>query len=132
MTTDTVISTHDLTKTFKAKGKTVDAVRDLNIEVSRGELVAFLGPNGAGKTTSLRMLTTLIPPSSGTARVAGHDIATAQAAVRSAIGYVGQGTSGSPAQRVRDELVSQGRFYGMSRTAAAARAEELIASLDIT
>ena len=132
MTTDTVISTHDLTKTFQTKGKTVDAVRDLSIEVRRGELVAFLGPNGAGQTTSLRMLTTLIPPSSGTARVAGHDIATAQAAVRSAIGYVGQGTSGSPAQRVRDELVSQGRFYGMSRPAAAARAEELVASLDIT
>jgi len=132
MTTDTVISTRDLTKRFQTKGKAVDAVRDLNIEVERGELVAFLGPNGAGKTTSLRMLTTLIPPTSGTATVVGHDIATAQSAVRASIGYVGQGSSGSPAQRVRDELVSQGRFYGMSRAASAERAEELITSLDIT
>ncbi|NLF03399.1 MAG: ATP-binding cassette domain-containing protein [Actinomycetales bacterium] len=131
---DTIISTENLTKRFASKGKTpdVEAVRELSIEVRRGELVAFLGPNGAGKTTSLRMLTTLVPPTSGTARVVGHDIITEQPAVRAAIGYVGQGTSGSPAQRVRDELVSQGRFYGMSRTAAAERAEELVASLDIT
>src|SRR5690606_18055924 len=52
--------------------------------------------------------------------------------VRASIGYVGQGTSGSPAQRVRDELVSQGRFYGMARSAARERADELIGSLDIT
>ena len=128
MAPDTVISTDKLTKRFGD----LDAVRDLDIEVRRGELVAFLGPNGAGKTTSLRMLTTLLPPTSGSARVVGHDIATQQAAVRASIGYVGQGSSGSPAQRVRDELVVQGRFFGMSRSAAGSRADELVDSLGIT
>jgi len=56
--------------------KTVAAVTDLTFRVQPGELVAFLGPNGAGKSTSLRMLTTLLPPTSGTARVVGHDILT--------------------------------------------------------
>mgnify|MGYP001328669973 FL=1 len=131
---DTIISTQHLTKRFPGKGKAPEltAVDDLSIEVRRGELVAFLGPNGAGKTTSLRMLTTLLPPTSGSARVAGFDIASEQAAVRASIGYVGQGSSGSPSQRVRDELVSQGRFFGMSAAAAASRADELIESLAIS
>src|SRR5690606_10188694 len=96
-----------------------------------GELVAFLGPNGAGKSTSLRLLTTLIPPSAGSARVVGHDILTDPAAVRARIGYVGQLTSGSFAQRVRDELLAQGAFYGLPRAEAGRRADELIDSLDL-
>jgi ABC-2 type transport system ATP-binding protein len=77
------------------------------------------------------MLTTLIPPTAGTARVVGYDILQRPAEVRARIGYVGQLTSGSFAQRVRDELLSQGAFYGMPRSAAAVRADELIDSLDL-
>jgi ABC-2 type transport system ATP-binding protein len=124
-----IIEAHGLTKTFTAKKKTVEAVVDLSFSVDSGELVAFLGPNGAGKSTSLRMLTTLIPPTAGTATVVGHDVLREPAKVRARIGYVGQGTSGSFAQRSRDELVSQGAFYGMSRPAAVKRADELIESL---
>ena len=113
------------------KGKTVEAVTDLTFEVARGELVAFLGPNGAGKSTSLRMLTTLIPPTAGTAKVVGFDILKQPADVRARIGYVGQLTSGSFSQRARDELLSQGAFYGMSKAAARTRADELIESLDL-
>jgi ABC-2 type transport system ATP-binding protein len=131
MTNESIIEAQGLTKRFTVKKKTVEAVTDLTFEVARGELVAFLGPNGAGKSTSLRMLTTLISPTSGTARVVGHDILRSPAAVRARIGYVGQLTSGSFAQRVRDELLSQGAFYGMSRAAARTRADELIASLDL-
>ena len=69
-----IIEAHGLTKRFTVKKKTTEAVVDLTFSVDSGELVAFLGPNGAGKSTSLRMLTTLIPPTSGTARVVGHDI----------------------------------------------------------
>ncbi len=134
--TEPIIEAQGLTKRFPvkkspAKKKTVDAVTDLTFTAARGELVAFLGPNGAGKSTSLRMLTTLIPPTSGTARVVGHDILRDAAGVRARIGYVGQLTSGSFSQRARDELISQGAFYGMSRDAARARAEELIDSLDL-
>lgn len=137
MTTDTIISTRDLSKRYPMKraavtGATVAAVSDLTIDVARGELVAFLGPNGAGKSTSLRMLTTLIPPSSGTASVAGRDILREPAEVRRRIGYVGQGNSGSFSQRVRDELLSQGAFYGLSRRASVLRADELIDSLDLS
>jgi ABC-type multidrug transport system ATPase subunit len=106
-------------------------VTDLTFEVARGELVAFLGPNGAGKSTSLRMLTTLIPPTAGTAKVVGFDILKQPADVRARIGYVGQLTSGSFSQRARDELLSQGAFYGMSKAAARTRADELIESLDL-
>jgi len=131
MANQSIIQAQGLTKRFTVKGKTVEAVTDLAFEVARGELVAFLGPNGAGKSTSLRMLTTLIPPTSGTARVVGFDILKQPADVRARIGYVGQLTSGSFSQRARDELLSQGAFYGMSKTAARARADELIESLDL-
>jgi ABC-2 type transport system ATP-binding protein len=131
MDSDTVISTQSLTKRFTVKKTEVEAVTDLTVDVRRGELVAFLGPNGAGKSTSLRMLTTLIPPTSGGATVAGCDILRDPAGVRSRIGYVGQGSSGSFAQRVRDELLSQGAFYGMGRRERTDRADELIASLEL-
>ena len=131
MTDEHIIETEGLTKVFTVKKAEVRAVTDLTFAAARGELVAFLGPNGAGKSTSLRMLTTLIPPTSGTARVVGHDIRTDAAGVRARIGYVGQLTSGSFAQRVRDELLSQGAFYGMSKRDSIRRADELIESLDL-
>ncbi|MDN3495824.1 ATP-binding cassette domain-containing protein [Planococcus sp. APC 4015] len=131
MANEPIIEAQGLTKRYTVKKKTVEAVTDLTFQVARGELVAFLGPNGAGKSTSLRMLTTLIPPTSGTARVVGRDILRQSADVRARIGYVGQLTSGSFSQRVRDELLSQGAFYGMPSTAARLRADELIESLDL-
>jgi ABC-2 type transport system ATP-binding protein len=131
MTTSSIIEAQGLTKRFTVKKSTVEAVTDLTFEVATGELVAFLGPNGAGKSTSLRMLTTLIPPSSGSARVVGHDILRDPSGVRARIGYVGQLTSGSFSQRVRDELLAQGAFYGMPRGDARRRADELIESLDL-
>lgn len=131
MPNEPIIEAHGLTKRFTVKKKTVDAVTDLSFQVAAGELVAFLGPNGAGKSTSLRMLTTLLPPTAGTARVVGHDILSDPSGVRARIGYVGQLTSGSFSQRTRDELLSQGAFYGMSRAHAIRRADELIESLDL-
>ncbi|MDF1489860.1 ABC transporter ATP-binding protein [Tessaracoccus caeni] len=131
MTNEPIIEVRGLTKHFTVGKNTVEAVNDLSFEVQPGELVACLGPNGAGKSTTLRMLTTLIPPTAGTARVVGHDIHTQSADVRRRIGYVGQLTSGSFAQRVRDELISQGAFYGIAKDVAWRRADELIESLDL-
>ncbi|NYI79640.1 ATP-binding cassette domain-containing protein [Nocardioides panzhihuensis] len=126
-----VISARGLTKHFSRGKKTVEAVRGLDLEIHRGELVAFLGPNGAGKSTTLRMLTTLIPPTSGTAEVAGHDVVRAQGAVRRSIGYVGQGNAAAYIQRGRDELMSQARAHGIPRAAAKARIDELLSAFDL-
>src|SRR4249919_371996 len=127
-----VIRTQGLTRHFTRHKKTVEAVRGLDLEVGPGELVAFLGPNGAGKSTTLRMLTTLIEPTSGTAQVAGFDVVRERREVRRSIGYVGQGNAAGHAQRGRDELVSQGRAFGLSRAASYARAEELLDAFDLT
>lgn len=131
MTNDPIITARGLTRQFTVKRERVDAVTDLDLDVQRGELVAFLGPNGAGKSTSLRMLTTLLPPTSGTACVAGYDVLREPNEVRRRIGYIGQGSSAGHYQRVRDELLSQGAFYGMGRAQTKRRADELLESLDL-
>ncbi|WP_043625236.1 ATP-binding cassette domain-containing protein [Nonomuraea candida] len=126
-----MIHARGLTREFKVKKESVQAVRGIDLDVEAGQLVAFLGPNGAGKSTTLRMLTTLLPPTSGTATVAGHDVAREPAAVRARIGYVGQRNSAGEDFLVRDELVTQGRCYGLRTREAAARADELLDLLDL-
>ena len=127
-----MIRTRGLTRHFTRHQQTIEAVRGLDLDVREGELVALLGPNGAGKSTTLRMLTTLVAPTSGTAEVAGYDVVRDQRAVRRSIGYVGQGNGAGHQQRGRDELVGQGRAFGLSRAAAAARADELLEAFDLT
>jgi ABC-2 type transport system ATP-binding protein len=126
-----MIHARALSRTFKVKGGTVEAVRGVDLRVDQGELVAFLGPNGAGKSTTLRMLTTLLRPTSGSATVAGCDVRTDPAGVRRRIGYLGQGNSAGHHQRVHDEMVSQGCAYGLSRNDARRRAGELLATLEL-
>jgi ABC-2 type transport system ATP-binding protein len=131
---DNVIATRDLRKSFPAKGKRggpVEAVRGVSIEVRRGEIFGFLGPNGAGKTTTLRMLTTLLPIGSGTATVAGFDVARQPSKVRERIGYVSQLGGADELATGRENLILQGRLYGASLAAVAPRAEELAGLLDL-
>ena len=127
-----VISVDGLRRVFAARGgEDVVAVDDISLSVPQGETVAILGPNGAGKSTLIRMLTTLLPPSAGSARVAGCDVVRAASRVRSVIGYVGQGNSAGHAQRAKDEVISQARFYGASRDQASRRADELFTTFDL-
>ncbi|WP_329004453.1 ATP-binding cassette domain-containing protein [Kribbella sp. NBC_00709] len=127
-----MISTRALTRDFVvSRTETVHAVRGISLDVEPGELVAVLGPNGAGKTTTLRMLTTLITPTSGTATVAGYDVTTQPGQVRRRIGYVGQGNGAGHTQRVGDELLSQGVIYGLDRRAAKQRTGELLDALEL-
>jgi ABC-2 type transport system ATP-binding protein len=126
-----MIHTEKLTRTFGSGKDAVEAVRGVDLDVSAGELVAFLGPNGAGKSTTLRMLTSLLSPTSGSALVAGVDVAAHPAQVRSRIGYIGQKDGAGYNYRVRDELLMQGRFYGLSREESARRGSSLLASLDL-
>jgi len=130
-TTGPVIRASGLTRHFTRSKQTIEAVRGLDLEVAPGELVAFLGPNGAGKTTTLRMLTTLIPPTTGRAEVAGFDVVRDRAAVRRSIGFVGQGNAAAHAQRGRDELVGQARAHGFTRREARTRADELLEAFEL-
>jgi ABC-2 type transport system ATP-binding protein len=127
-----VIKARGLARQFRTRGHTVDAVQGVDIDVSPGELVGFLGPNGAGKSTTLRMLTTLLRPSAGEAQVAGCDLLTDPTGVRKRIGYVAQGHGSGDEQKVVDEAVLQGRFYGLSADEARRRAAELFERLELT
>lgn len=126
-----MIETKALTKHFAQGKKLVEAVKGVTLDVAEGELVALLGPNGAGKSTTLRMLTTLLEPTSGTAKVAGFDVSDARSEVRSRLGYVGQGNGAGHNQRVRDELVTQGLCYGMTKPSSQVRADELLGDLEL-
>jgi ABC-2 type transport system ATP-binding protein len=126
-----VIRARGLTKTFHRKKETVEAVKGIDVDVHEGELVAFLGPNGAGKSTTLRMLTSLLEPTAGTAEVAGYDVSKHPAHVRSRIGFIGQGNGGGFSYRVLDELHNQGRFYGLGASEYTRRATELLEALDL-
>ena len=128
---DAVIETHGLRRVFKSRKRVVEAVAGVDLTVRQGEIFGFLGPNGAGKTTTLRMLATLMPPSGGTARVAGCDLASEAAKIRDRIGYVGQAGGSDSEITGRRELVFQARLYGMAPAAASKRAAELIEMLEL-
>ncbi|MDH2425960.1 ATP-binding cassette domain-containing protein [Sphaerisporangium sp. TRM90804] len=132
-----IIEAHGLRKTFttrrgRGKPEQVEAVRGVDLSVEAGHVFAVLGPNGAGKTTTIRMLATLIPPTAGTARVAGHDVAAEPAEVRRSIGYVGQGGGVDENAPGRAGLVLAGRLGGMTRRRAEERGEELLAAFNLT
>ncbi|MFI0237505.1 ABC transporter ATP-binding protein [Streptomyces sp. NPDC016845] len=127
-----VISASGLARTFQTKRGPVEAVRGIDLRVAPGEILGFLGPNGAGKTTTLRMLTTLLAPTGGAATVAGCDLATDPAGVRRAVGYVAQSGGVDPTISVREELVTQGRLYRLTKDQARRRADELAADLGLT
>ncbi|MEV4248972.1 ATP-binding cassette domain-containing protein [Streptosporangium canum] len=124
-----MIKTSDLSKTFPGG---VEAVRGVDLAVEAGEIVGFLGPNGAGKTTTMRMLTTLLRPTGGTATVAGHDLVTDPEGVRRRIGYVSQNGGLSPADPVGEELELHAMLYGMRPAEARERVREVLDDLDLT
>ena len=126
-----IIVADGLARTFRSGKTTVSAVQGVDLSVNRGEIVGFLGPNGAGKTTTLRMLTTLLRPTAGTARIAGADIVTQAAAVRQRIGYIAQAASASPKHRVYEEMHLQARLHRMEPTLARRRIEFLLTQLEL-
>jgi ABC-2 type transport system ATP-binding protein len=126
-----VIHARGLARTFRKKKQEVRAVVGVDLDVEAGEIVGFLGPNGAGKTTTLRMLTTLLEPTAGTATVAGCDLMTDPVGVRRRIGYVSQSGSTYPDARAGEEVVDHARLYGMSTAEATARGQQLFRELDL-
>jgi ABC-2 type transport system ATP-binding protein len=130
-----MIHARGLVQTFTTKQgrKKVDvrAVDGVDLDVAEGEVVGFLGPNGAGKTTTLRMLTTLLRPTAGTATVAGYDVVRESQQVRRRIGYVSQAGGVSSYARAGDEVVDHGMLYGISKKQATQRGHELFEQLDL-
>ena len=130
---DFAIQTEHLSRIYKIRGgkknepKELIALQDVGMEVQQGELFGLLGPNGAGKTTLIKILTTLLSPSSGTARVAGYDVIKEPQKVRSRINMVSGGeSSGYGLLTVRENLWMFSQFYGMSSSLANKRIKELL------
>ena len=113
------------------KQREVRAVAGVDLDIAEGEVVGFLGPNGAGKTTTLRMLTTLLRPTAGTATVNGFDVVSQSLEVRRSIGYVSQMGSTFSQALAGDEVADHGQLYGMSRREAVARGQELFSQLQL-
>ena len=121
------LETRDLTRCF---GDTV-AVDAINLRVETGEIYGFLGPNGAGKSTMVRMLTTLLLPSEGTASVAGFDVRDEADMIRLRIGVALQEAALDPKQTGRELLDLQGRLYGLNVTERRERLRDLLVLVDI-
>ena len=115
----------------KAYGRT-RALAGLDLEVRAGEILGVLGPNGAGKTTAVRVLTTLLRPDRGTARVAGHNVVTEAALVRREIGLTGQYAALDECLTGRANLVMVGQLGRLSGRQARQRASELLARFDLS
>jgi sodium transport system ATP-binding protein len=120
-----VKSFHDL-----RRGQVV-AVDHMSFEAKQGEVFALLGPNGAGKTTAMRILCTVLKPTSGIARVAGHDVATAPGEVRKNIGFLSANTAIYDRMSAWELVEYFGRLYGMERGRLRARMEEVFTSLQM-
>ena len=104
----------------------VTAVRGVDLEVAEGEIYAFLGPNGAGKTTTVRMLTTLLRPTGGSARVAGHDVVAEASRVRESIGVALQEAALDPLMTGRELIRLQATLHRLSREDGERKAEALL------
>jgi ABC-2 type transport system ATP-binding protein len=127
--TTAAIAARALRRTFKGG---IEAVRDIDLTVSVGEVFGFLGPNGAGKTTTVRMLCTLLPPTAGSASVAGLDVVERPAEVRRRIGVALQEIGLDPVQTGRELLELQCGLYGITGSRARVRTQELLELVELT
>ncbi len=123
------IEVEGLVRDFKGG---VRAVAGIDLQVAAGEIYGFLGPNGAGKSTTVLVLTTLLPPTAGTARVAGLDVVHHGADVRRAIGASLQESALDPFLTGREHMRLQGALHGLPKDVRSARGEELLARVGLT
>jgi len=123
------IEVEGLVREFKNGPRAVDGI---HLQVAPGEIYGFLGPNGAGKSTTVLMLTTLLPPTAGTARVAGHDILREGPAVRAAIGAALQEAALDPLLTGRDHMRLQTTLQGVPKAQRRSRGDELLERVGLT
>jgi ABC-2 type transport system ATP-binding protein len=129
--TTAAVRTEGLVKHYGGRAGVVEAVRGVDLTVETGEVFGFLGPNGAGKSTTVKMLTTLLSITAGTAQVAGIDVAHDPDAARRRMGVALQEAGLDPRQSGRELLVLQGRLFGLSQAHASRRAAELLALVEL-
>ena len=123
MTEERAIDVQGLVREFKGGVRAVD---DIDLHVAAGEIYGFLGPNGAGKSTTVKVLTTLLPPTAGRATVAGYDVVTEGAKVRAAIGVALQDVALDPMLTGREHMRLQGGLQGIPRAERGKRGDELL------
>ena len=126
------VEARGLVKHYRSREGVVEAVRGVDLRVEAGEVFGFLGPNGAGKSTTVRMLTTLLSITTGSATVAGIDVAAHPDAARLRMGVALQEAGLDPRQTGRELLELQARLFGMKPDDAAARAQQLLELVDLT
>jgi len=133
-TTDCAIEARQLVKTYAVRGSKhgIRALDGLDISVPRGMIYGLLGPNGAGKSTTVKILTSLARPDSGQAHVEDVDVLARPGQVRHMIGVVAQRSGADPTATGRENLILQGRLYGLRGAAVRARADELLAHFGLT
>jgi ABC-2 type transport system ATP-binding protein len=129
MTDQAAIEAESLVREFRKGPRAVDGI-DLRVE--RGEIYGFLGPNGAGKSTTVHMLTTLLPPTAGTARVGGHDVVHEGPAVRAAIGAALQEAALDPFLTGREHMRLQTALHGLPKAERVRRGDELLARVGLS
>ena len=122
------IEVDGLTKRFG----TFVAVDHVHFDVEEGEIFGLLGPNGAGKTTLIRMLTTLTPPTEGTARVAGHDVKKDADGVRNSIGVIPQALTSDPELTAEENLMIHAKLYGVPASQRTKLIRDLLEAVDLT
>ena len=125
--TSNAVEVDHLTKKF---GDLV-AVNDVSFHVAQREIFGLLGPNGAGKTTLIRMMTTLTPPTSGTARIAGHDICSDEDGVRHAMGVIPQALTSDPELTATENMLIHAKLYGVPRVQRDKLIHDLLESVDL-
>ena len=132
--TGRAIEARQLVKTYAVRGEKhgIRALDGLDISVPRGMIYGLLGPNGAGKSTTVKILTSLARPDSGKARVEGVDVLARPGQVRHMIGVVAQRSGADPTATGRENLILQGRLYGLRGATVRARADELLAHFGLT
>ncbi|MGD6810951.1 MAG: ATP-binding cassette domain-containing protein [Candidatus Bathyarchaeia archaeon] len=136
MNNNLIIETKQLRKTFVSKEhgekKTLEAVKGVDLAVSRGQIFGFLGPNGAGKSTTQKMLSTLMRPSSGEAKVLGYDLVAQQAKIRQNVGFVSQAGGADLAATGTENLILQAQLFGIDLETAKKSAEEFSQRFQMT
>ncbi len=132
MQSQVMVEVRDLAKTFKGKnGDDIQAVKGVQLDIRRGEIYSLLGPNGAGKTTTISMISGLLAPTRGDARIGGHSITREPLQAKQLLGVVPQEIALYPTLSARQNLDFFGKMYGLTGTELSRRVDEIVDFIDL-